>query len=204
VGLLWPGTVVAGLLTMLAAALTALVRIPTQPRPPSSLGWLELLSGVAAPVAALVGLGVLLYWASIYYIGPDKDGDFSCAALDGVSATLPLFLGATLLTLVVAIGAALHALQRDEFGRALLWLTTLLLAGAWALAFAGVDAVRYLSLAGPSLVPTLALSALASLAALAPAGHDSASNVVRCAPESRRRDGVDAVDAASAVPGRGI
>jgi hypothetical protein len=196
VALLWLGTAIAGLLTMLgalsigicllpgtalavAAALTALLRIPTQPRPPSLLGWLELLSGVAAPVAGLVGLGVLLYWASISYVSPDKGGYFSRAALDGVSATLPLFLGATLLGLVVAIGAALHALQRVAFGRALLWLATLLLAAATAQAFAGIDTVRYLSLAGPNLVPTLALSALASLAALVSAGHNSASTVVR-------------------------
>jgi hypothetical protein len=194
VALLWLGTVVAGLLTLLgalsigvfllpgtavavAAALTALLRIPTQPRPPSLLGWLELLSGVAAPVAALVGLGVLLYWASIYYVSPDKGGYFSRAALDGVSATLPLFLGATLLGLVVSIGAALHALQHVAFGRALLWLATLLLATATALAFAGLDTLRYLALAGPYLVPALVLSALASLSALGSAGHDTASSM---------------------------
>jgi hypothetical protein len=196
VALLWIGTAIAGLLTLLgalsigvfllpgaalavAAALTALLRIPTQPRPPSPLGWLELLSGVAAPVAALVGLGVLLYWASIYYVGPDKGGDFSRAELYGVAPTLPLFVGAALLGLVVAIGAALDALQRLAVGRALLWLATLLLAAGTALAFAGVDTIRYLSLAGPNLVPALTLSALASLAALASARHDSASTVIR-------------------------
>jgi hypothetical protein len=196
VALLWPGTVIAGLLTMLgalsigifllpgtalavAASLTALLRVQAQLRPPSPLGWLELLSGVAAPVASLAGLGVLLYWASISYVGPDKGGDFSRAELYGVAPTLPLFVGVALLSLAVATGAGLHALQRVALGRALLWLATLLLAAATALAFAGVDTVRYLSLAGPYLTPALALASLASVAALVSAGHDSASNVIR-------------------------
>jgi hypothetical protein len=196
VALLWLGTVVAGLLTMLgalsigicllpgtalavAASLTALLRVQAQPRPPSPLGWLELLSGVAAPVAALVGLGVLLYWASISSVGPDKGGDFSRAELYGVAPTLPLFVGAMLLSLVVAIGAALHALTRVVLGRALLWLATLLLVAATALAFAGVDTVRYLSLAGPYLTPALTLAVLASVAALVSAGRDNTPTVVR-------------------------
>ncbi|HEY7091645.1 MAG TPA: hypothetical protein VH393_00605 [Ktedonobacterales bacterium] len=196
VALLWFGAVIAGLLTMLgalsigicllpgtslavAAALTALLRIPMQPRPPNPLGWLELLSGVAAPVATLVGLGVLLYWASISYVGPDKGGDFSRADLYGVAPTLPLFVGAILLGLVVAIGAAQHALQRAALGRALLWLAMLLLAAVTAMAFGGVDTVRYLSLAGPYLTPALALASLAALAALASAGRDNTPTVAR-------------------------
>jgi hypothetical protein len=188
VALLWLGTAVAGMLTALgalsigvfllpgtalavAASVMALLRIPAQPRPPSPLGWLELLSGVAAPVAGLAGLGLLLYWASIEYVGPDKGGTFSRAALYGIAPTLPLFLGALLLGLVVAIGAALHALKRVPFGRALLWLATLLLAAATVLAFAGVDTVHYLSIAGPHFVPALTLAALAALAALASAGR---------------------------------
>jgi hypothetical protein len=123
VALLWLGTAVAGMLTALvalsigifllpgtalalAASVTALLRIPAQPRPPSPLGWLELLSGVAAPVAGLAGLGLLLYWPSIEYLGPDKGGTFSRADLYGIAPTLPLFLGALLLGVLVAIGAA--------------------------------------------------------------------------------------------------
>jgi hypothetical protein len=196
VALLWLGTAIAGLLTMLgalsigifllpgaalavAASLTALLRVQAQPRPPSPLGWLELFSGVAAPFASVLGLGMLLYWASISYVGPDKGGDFSRAELDGVAPTLPLIVSATLLGLVVAIGAALHALQRVALGRALLWLATLLLAADTALAFAGVDTVHYLSLAAPYLTPALALASLASVAALVSAGHDSASTEAR-------------------------
>ncbi len=195
VALLWLGTAVAGLLTALgalsigicllpgtalalAASVTALLRIPAQPRPPSPLGWLELLSGVAAPVAGLAGLGLLLYWASIEYVGPDKGGTFSRADLYGIAPTLPLFLGGLLLGLVVASGAALHALKRVALGRALLWLATLLLAAATVLAFAGVDTVRYLSIAGPHLVPALTLAALAALAALASAGRSTTSRGV--------------------------
>jgi hypothetical protein len=99
-----------------------------------------------------------LYWASLFYVGLDKAGDFSRAELYGIAPTLPLFMGATLLGLTVAIGAALHALTRVALGRALLWLATLLLAAATALAFAGVDTVRYLSLAGPYLTPARALA----------------------------------------------
>jgi hypothetical protein len=97
-----------------------------------------------------VGLGWLLHWASIYYVSPDIGRYFSRADLDGIAPTLPLFVGATLLGMVVAIGAAL--------------------------AFAGVDTVHYLSLAGPNLVPALTLS---SLAALASAGHGHTTTVVR-------------------------
>ncbi len=199
VALLWLGTAVAGMLTTLgalsigicllpgtalavAASVMALLRISAQPHPPSPLGWLELLSGVAAPVAGLAGLVLLLYWASIEYVGPDKGGTFSRADLYGIAPTLPLFLGAMLLGMVVAIGAALHALKRVALGRALLWLATLLLAAATGLAFAGVDTVRYLSIAGPNLVPALtlaALASLASLAALASAGR------INTAPEVR-------------------
>jgi hypothetical protein len=139
----------------------------------------RLVRGVAAPVAGLVGLGVLLYWASIYYVGPDKGGDFSRADLYGVAPTLPLFVGVTLLGLVVAIGAALHALTRIALGRALLWLATLLLAAATALAFAGVDTLRYLSLAGPYLTPALMLASLASLISLASAGRVHTAALVR-------------------------
>jgi hypothetical protein len=79
--------------------------------------------------------------------------------------------------LAVGLGAALHAAETpaSPVGVALLWLATLLLAAATALAFAGVDTVRYLSLAGPYLTPALALAALASVAALASSGHDSTS-----------------------------
>jgi hypothetical protein len=123
-----------------------------------------------------VGLGWLLHWASIYYVSPDIGRYFSRADLDGIAPTLPLFVGATLLGIVVAIGVALHAINRVAVGRALLWLATLLLAAATALAFAGVDTVHYLTLAGPNLVPALTL---ASLAALASAGHGHTTTVVR-------------------------
>jgi hypothetical protein len=122
---------------------------------------------------------VLLYWASISYVGPDKGGDFSRAELYGVAPTLPLFVGATLLGPAVAIGAALHALTRAALGRALLWLATLLLAAATALAFAGVDTVLYLSLAGPCLTPALALASLAALTSLVSAERVQATTVVR-------------------------
>jgi hypothetical protein len=58
----------------------------------------------------MAGLGVLLYWASIYYVGPDKGDDFRRADLYGAAPSLPVFVGAVLLGLAAAIGAALHVL----------------------------------------------------------------------------------------------
>lgn len=187
IALLWPGAVIAGLMTYLGvfsigifilpgtmlavvASCMALARIPTLPRHPSALGWVELLSGVAVPVAGIAGLYLLLYWSSIYYNGPNRGGYFSRATLNGLATTLPLFLGGVLLSVLVGFGAAAHAIAHAPAGRVLLWLATLLLAAATALAFAGlsINAVPYLALAGPYLVPALILAAIAALTSLIP------------------------------------